>query len=247
MKFKIYAPKQMMFASIILNNSLIKLGYKSELVDKLDPTDDKHIWIIYNASLAWAVPKYYICYQTEQIGTHWFNERYYKRLKECLGVWEYNEINLPCYQHLNKNISIVRPGIAPQPKIYKDINLLFYGALSERRESAVRKLDGCMIVKNKLGQRMQDLLARSKVVVNIHYYDNSPLELFRINESLSHHCHVVSEHSSHGDELYKDVVRFGTIDELNQLSKNFGDFNYDLSKFDNFEEIKNAVAKISFS
>jgi len=244
MKFKIFAPRQMMFASVILNDTLNKLGYKSELVDKIDPTDDAYIWIIYNASLAWAVPKYYICYQTEQIGTHWFNERYYQRLAECLAVWEYNEKNLECYQHLNNNISIVRPGVALQPKVKKDIDLLFYGAMSDRRKRALKQFSNCMIVENNLGQSMQDLLARTKVVVNIHYYNNSPLEFFRINECLSNHCNVVSEKSSYGDELYKDIVRFGTIEQLNGLTQNFGDLNYDLSKFDNFKEIKTAVEKI---
>jgi hypothetical protein len=244
MRFKIFAPRQMMFASIILNDTLNKLGYKSELVDKIDPTDDAHIWIIYNASLAWAVPKYYICYQTEQIGTHWFNERYYQRLAECLAVWEYNEKNLECYQHLNNYISIVRPGVALQPKVKKDIDLLFYGALSDRRKRALKQFSNCMVVENNLGQSMQELLARTKVVVNIHYYNNSPLEFFRINECLSNHCNVVSEYSSYGDQLYKDIVRFGNINELHSLTQNFDDVNYDLSKFDNFEEIKTAVEKL---
>lgn len=244
MPFKIFAPRQMMFASIILNDTLNKLGYKSELVDKIDPNDSNHIWIIYNASLAWAVPQYYICYQTEQIGTHWFNHRYYSRLAECMAVWEYSEINTECYKHLNDNICIVGPGIAPQKKVNKDIEVLFYGALSDRRKRAVALLDNCMVVDNNLGQSMQELLARTKVVVNIHYYDKSPLETFRINECLSHHCHVVSEFSTYGDEMYKAVVKFGNINQLNGLTKTFGEFNYDLSPFDNYNQIKEAVEKL---
>jgi hypothetical protein len=244
MNFKIYAPLQMQFASIILCENINKLGCKAEIVSKIDPKDENHIWIIYNNSMSWAVPKYFISYQTEQIGTHWFNDRYYDRLKNSIAVWEYNEINLPAYQHLNNNISIVTPGVKLQPRIRKDIDCLFYGDLSPRREKAVNEIANLMVVKNILGQPMRDLLSRTKTVINIHYYDKSPLEIFRINECLSHHCNVISEHSLHGDEKYKDVVRFGTINELNSLRKNIGNGISDLSKFDNFEEIKNALSKI---
>lgn len=244
MNFKIYAPLQMQFASMILCDNLNKLGRKAEIVPKLDPTDDKHIWIIYNNSLSWDVPKHYISYQTEQKGTHWFNDRYYERLSKSIAVWEYNEYNIEAYQHLNDNISIVSPGIKQQPKIHKDIDCLFYGDLSPRRIEAVSKIDGMMIIKRKLGEPMRNLLSRAKVVVNIHYYDTSPLETFRLNEALSHNCHVVSEHSIFGDNKYKDVVRFGNVDELNELRKGFGEFNYDLSSFNNLEQIKEALSKI---
>lgn len=90
---------------------------------------------------------------------------------------------------------------------------------------------------------MREILSRVKTVVNIHYYDKSPLEIFRINEALSHHCNVVSEHSM-GGEKYADVVKFGTIPELNKLALNMPAFNHDISKFCNFDEIKKAMSKI---
>lgn len=47
-----------------------------------------------------------------------------------------------------------------------------------------------MVVENTLHQQMWDILKRTKVVINIHYYDNSPLELYRLHESISHGCKV---------------------------------------------------------
>jgi len=245
MKFKIYAPLQMQFASMILcyhmNN--IKKG-STEIVTRIDPKDDKHIWIMYNNSLSWALPKHFISYQTEQKGTHWFNERYYDRLSKSIAVWEYNEVNLPAYQHLNNNISIVSPGVLPQPKVKKDIDLLFYGDLSPRREKAVKTIPSMSIVKKLLGPPMRDLLNRVKTVVNIHYYDESPLETFRINEALSHNCNVVSENSL-GADKYKEFVKFASIDHLGALALGQKDeFNMDISKLCNLEEIKNALSKI---
>jgi hypothetical protein len=234
----------MQFASLILCEHLNKLGKRAEVVRRIDPHDDKHIWILYNNSLSWTVPKHYISYQTEQIGTHWFNDRYYHRLSKSIAVWEYNEVNLPAYQHLNDNISIVTPGVKLQPKKNKDIELLFYGDLSPRRLEAVKKIPSMQIVKKVLGPPMRDILSRVKTIVNIHYYEQSPLEIFRINEALSHHCNVVSEHSLHGDAKYADVVKFGTIDELNRLALNMPAFNNDISKFCNLEEIRLALSKL---
>lgn len=235
----------MQFASIILNENLRKLGHQSEIVTKLDQNDKSSIWIIYNASLAWCVPEKFICYQTEQKGTHWFNERYFERLNKCIAVWEYSEYNLSQYQHLNSNISIISPGVKYQPSVKKDIDFLFYAALSDRRKKAIESMPDVMVVTNILGQKIRDLLSRTKTVINIHYYDNSPLETFRINEALSHNCNVVSEHSLFGDNLYKDYVRFGNINELKQLRKLEPLHKKDLSELDNFEQIKQAIQKLT--
>lgn len=244
MTFKIYTPLQMQFASLILCYNMKKLGYHAEIATKIDQYDTKNIWIMYNNSLSWAVPKHYISYQTEQIGTHWFNDRYYDRLSKSIAVWEYNEVNLPAYQHLNSNISIVTPGVQLQPKVNKDIELLFYGDLSPRRLEAIKLIPSMQVVKKLLGPPMRDVLNRTKTVVNIHYYDQSPLEIFRVNEALSHNCNVVSEHSMYGDEKYKDIVKFGSIPELNKLALNMPPMNADISKFCNMEEIRKALEKI---
>lgn len=244
MTFKIYAPLQMQFASLILCEHLKKLGKVAEVVARLDPHDTKHIWIIYNNSMSWATPKHYISYQTEQIGTHWFNQRYFERISKSIAVWEYNPANLPAYEHLNDNISIVTPGVKLQPKKHKDIDILFYGDLSPRRHEAIKRIPSMNVVQKCLGPKMREVLSRTKTVVNIHYYEQSPLEIFRVNEALSHHCNVVSEHSICGDDKYKGVVEFGTIPELAKLAYNIKPLNHDISKFCNFDEVKSALEKI---
>lgn len=244
MNIKIYAPLQMQFASQILLKHLLKLGKQAEIVHRLDGNDQNNLWIIYNNSLSWVTPKHYISYQTEQIGTHWFNERYLERISKSIAVWEYNPINLPAYQHLNDNISIVTPGIDLQPRQNKNIDVLFYGDISPRREVALNKIPGIVIVKKILGPQMRDILSRTKTVVNIHYYEQSPLEIFRINESLSHHCNVISEHSTHGDKDYEGIVKFGNVNELYALTKNLPASNFDINKFCNFEQVKEAIKNI---
>lgn len=237
---KVYAPLQMDFAANILVKKINSLGRSCERVNKLYP-DKQSVWIIYNSAMAWTLPDRYISYQTEQNGTHWFSDKYRERLSKSIAVWEYCAANKFEYEH--KNILIVSAGIQVQPKIKKDIDLLFYGAINERRKQALQGIN-CKIVNNVMGAAMQSLLARSKTVLNIHYYDPNVFEMFRANECLSHHCNFVSEHSPHGVKPYKDIVKFGELHELKDLVQSVGEFNHDISHLDNTEEIRKALKHI---
>jgi hypothetical protein len=112
-----------------------------------------------------------------------------------MSVWDYSELNVPRYSKFNRKVSIVTPGIQHVPTNGKDIDYLFYGWItgSERRKRILKeiqdKLD-VMVIENTLMSDMWNILKRAKVVINIHYYDKSPLELYRIHESISHGCQV---------------------------------------------------------
>ena len=240
MTIKVYAPLQMDFAANILVKNINRLGYSCERVDKLE-ADKRNIWVVYNSAMAWALPSKLISYQTEQNGTHWFSDKYRERLAKSIAVWEYCDSNL--FEYSNPNTSIVRPGIEPQPKQRKDIDVLFYGAMNDRRKNALRGLN-VKVFNNVLGDDMRRLLHRAKTVLNIHYYEPNGIESFRLNEALSHNCNVVSEYALHGCEPYKDIVKFGTIPELKGLLSTVGEFNHDISHLDNIEEIREALKKI---
>lgn len=191
---KIWTIPHTLFAAKNLVLELNKFGIPSQLVEEI--ADDDEIYIIYGALNAPKIPKNYIVYQTEIAGTHFFNERYLAIIKNAIAVFEYAEQNLSAYKH--DNVIYLAPGVYPQPAVEKDIPLLFYGWIdgSERRKTIldiISKEYGVKIVTNITGQAMWDILSRTKVVLNIHYYDNSPLELFRISEAVSHGCRVVTE------------------------------------------------------
>jgi hypothetical protein len=126
--------------------------------------------------------------------------------------------------------------------VERDIDFLFYGWLegSKRRAEMVEELKDeipLMVVTNTLKNEMWALLERTKVVINVSYFDNSPLELYRINESLSFGCHVVSEGF---DTNYFNIVDFANTAELlasAAVIKSAKDFNYDLSPLDNTNEV----------
>lgn len=180
------------FAARHLVNQLGKLGHQAQLVDSLNLVD-RSLHIIYNAHALKYLPPNYIIMNTEVGQSHWFTGEYLKRIANARAVWDYSEKNQRCYYHSKK--CIVTPGVNPQQVGEKDIPLLFYGWIdgSERRKSILDDLQtkhDIFIVTDTLGQSMWDLLSRTKVVLNVHYYDNSPPELYRICEAISFGCSV---------------------------------------------------------
>lgn len=212
---KIITPKHTLFAANHLVNQLAKLDLQAEVREFCDLSDNS-LHIIYQASPLYRLPKRYIVCQTEIAGSHWFNARYRETLKKAIAVWDYSEKNFSAYDHPRR--TIVTPGINPQPTKEKDIPYLFYGWIngSQRRNKIISELgksiDLC-IQTDLTGPAMWSLLDRTQTVINVHYYDHSPLELYRIHESISHGCKVYLQDEGH---YYENAT-------------------------DNFEEIKEAI------
>jgi hypothetical protein len=246
MRFKIYSPGHTLFAATHLKQQLERLGHNANVVDSIDTTS-KDIFILYNASWVQVLPNKYVVYQTEISTSHWFNPRYFKIIRNALSVWDYSESNIKKYHSFNNNIHIVSPGVAKQYRCKKEIEVTFYGWIegSARRKKIIETVNRGIkvnVITNVLGRDMWNILRRTKVVLNIHYYENSPLELFRVHEALSFGCHVVSETPS--IDRYKEFVTFaapgnGIVEKLIECTKK--EFNFDLSPLDNTEEIKQAL------
>jgi len=102
----------------------------------------------------------------------------------------------------------------------KDIDVLFIGTTHhERRARILDKLaKNCMLVvaTNCYGTKLDDVVARAKVHLNMHHLDGQPLETVRLNYLMANHCNIVSERGS--DEMlnrdYAEGVRFCDYDEL---------------------------------
>lgn len=208
MIFKIVTPTHTSFAAGILSEQLHKLGHSAKIVHEID-VRDPDVYIIYNASGYTRLPKQYIVMQTEIGTSHWFTTRYLKTIKNALAVWDYSELNTVRYNRINNKIAIVTPGIKWIEHNGKDIEYLFYGWIqgSKRRDEIVnhlREVLNVTVVENTVGEQMWDFLKRTKVVINIHYYENSPLELYRLHESISHGCKVWLQDEGYFYENAKD-------------------------------------------
>lgn len=248
MKIKVYSKPQTMFAALYLVEQLDKLGHCASIVKSINRHDET-LHIIYNASACPVMPKNYIVYQTEVPGSPWFTGRYYDVIAEAKAVWEYSACNIDAYRQHNGNVAIVRPGVFPQTVGDKDIPYLFYGHIQpgNRRVSMVenlKKLLPLKVVTHTLENEMWKILNRTKVVINLHFYHNAPLEQFRVCEALSFGCHVVSENSACGYDRYDEVVSFGNLPGIIESAKSLSQkpFEYDLQKFNNLREIESGLA-----
>jgi hypothetical protein len=150
----------------------------------------------------------YIPYQLEQLSdTSWtaFADAKKEILSRALDVWDYSKENiaflatrgiggrlLPVGYH--ECLERIPTGAA------KDIDVLFYGSCCERRGKILDSLsrDGAIAVRSLFGvygKERDDCIARSRIILNIHYYDTQILEAVRISYLLNNRCFVVSERS----------------------------------------------------
>ena len=172
----------------------------------------------------------YFLYQMEQLNQ---NQQPYQNIdiimdsiKNSYCTFDYSSTNISLYpDNIRDKIKLLTPFIG-EVKEYseeKTIDILFIGALNERRikildeikrYSRENNLDYKIeIVDNVFEDELDRLIKKSKIVINLHYYPNAILELFRIHDVLSYDCKILSELPGNGDpdgsvEKYKNVVDF---------------------------------------
>lgn len=153
-------------------------------------------------------PERRILMQMEQVrASEWVTPGYLDTLNASLAILDYAQANigalatrgLPVRQLYFVPILPYRPETPPSGPIDRDIELLFYGAAtSDRRKRLLKALSerfNLRVETDLFGPDLLQVLGRTKVVVNIHFYDNALLETTRIFEALRHGAAVVSETS----------------------------------------------------
>ena len=174
------------------------------------------------------LPKYFIAFQSEQVGSKWFTKSYFNRLSKSLIVWDFspkniNFIRASVHDISAKYIPIRVPMISftRQSTCNKDIDVLFYGAMHQRRKNIENQLKkakyNTVFRYYDLFENDRDaLIDRSKIVLNLHYWEHSSLETHRIEYLCSRSKCVISERSSDFglDEEYKNSVVFCDIESI---------------------------------
>jgi hypothetical protein len=190
--------------SVALAGSRLQVSHVTEM-----PRDFSHdLYVVIAAQMFNEMPPPERCFlfQVEQIrASRWLDAAYLERLRNCLGILDYSfdnitaliERGVPLKQLFYVPVQpIAKPNVLSQKR---DIDVLFYGARgSSRRDrylAALSKRVNIRIESNLFGSEMMDLISRSKVVVNIHYFENALLETTRLSEALSHGAFIVSEQS----------------------------------------------------
>lgn len=174
-----------------------------------------------------------ISFQLEQsVSSRWFTSDYFKVLKRSLAVFDYSIINIDYLSKKGINyphvfylpIGTLRGRFCGSDFSEKKYEVLFYGDAnsSPRRRRMLDALSNNFNVREcseVFGEEMIREICSTRIVINIHYYENAILEMPRIQECLSHGVIVVSEDAQDRDEYpeLQDVVRFfveGDIDDM---------------------------------
>lgn len=150
-----------------------------------------------------------IVFNQEQLGnktTNFVNEEYFALIKQADEVWDYDENNI-------KILSRVRPDtklkiLKPTNKLNagssanKDIDVLFYGSINDRRShilQTLKELGLCVVIPEMIfGNDLNPYIARSKICLNIHFYADTALqEQARMIRWVSSNANIISETSRH--------------------------------------------------
>lgn len=146
------------------------------------------------------IPEDAILYNAEQIALAPKPEALIARIDRV--IWDYSEVNVDRWRALGAKRVVLCPvgyvsSMATIEKDKEDIDVLFYGWVNERRRAVLDDLMRVglrvMTLTNHYGTIRDRWIARSKVVLNLHYLDEGIFEIFRVSHLLANRKCVVSE------------------------------------------------------
>ncbi|MFK8068106.1 MAG: glycosyltransferase [Gammaproteobacteria bacterium] len=156
------------------------------------------------------IPEASVIYNFEQItdNSEWMTSGLYD-LFQRFRVWDYSKKNITALKEKGfTRVTHMPVGYAPSltriPKAdVQDIDVLFYGSTNERRLEILNQLKAAglkvEILYGVYGAERDEYIARSKIIVNIHYYDCNVFEQVRVSYLLANKKAVVCECSETTD------------------------------------------------
>lgn len=242
-RFTILCPRYLQFLGKLIQNHLSELGILSNIIGSEPKTgfSNNQVYIVLFPQHFKVLPPYYLVFQLEQlaISNRFRKESYLSLLKNAIAVMEYSKKNLEYLQsHGLKNCFYVpifsKVQRSPNHEPLHDV--LFYGSTSsEHRQEFLSKLGkdfNVHIAKSICGEQTIEAIHNSKVIVNLHNYDNALLESTRIFECLSAGAVIVSEDGNDQNEYdylsdFVDFVKSNNYDQLrSKISERLSNDNY---------------------
>lgn len=186
------------------HQALLELGHDSIVSNRLDNRRRRHI--VLGANLLprhpQALPADAIVFNLEQVtpGSKWFTDAYLQILSRH-HVWDYSDGNIAALRALGIPAAHVpigfAPGLARIERQPEDIDVLFYGSLNERRRRILDELRarGLRVEAafGLYGRERDALIARARIVLNMHFYESKVFEIVRVSYLLANGVCVVSE------------------------------------------------------
>ncbi|HDR7795263.1 TPA: glycosyltransferase family 1 protein [Bacillus luti] len=178
------------------------------------------------------LPKDAIIYNLEQLyeGSPYAHPLYLILLRARV-IWDYSKQNIEWLKQkgIGKEIKHVGMNYAPvleikkeifEDEISEDIDVLFIGALNPRRQAIFNQLKAVaphlnIVFKNNAwGIARNELIARSKIILNIHFYLSGILETPRVSYAVANKKFIISENSNPEDEVEWPGIVFTPYEKI---------------------------------
>jgi hypothetical protein len=168
-----------------------------------------------------------ILYNLEQVdtGSGWLNPLLLDLYKRHV-VWDYDTVNAARWASYGIQVSGVLPiGYTPSlsritAATIKDIDVLFIGALSQRRNEVLLACQSRGLKTHRLfgvyGADRDRYIARSKVLLNVHNFEAKVLEMVRLSYWMANGGAIVTESGSDANLVASlaNAVCFTNYDDL---------------------------------
>lgn len=155
-------------------------------------------------------------------------------------IWDYSPSNLSSWEMLGaKNVQVVPVGYAPtltripKPSV-QDIDILIYGLTGDKRLSVFHQLSqaglSVMFVSGFYGEARDQLIARSKIVLNINLYDISQIfEIARVSYLLANKKAVIGtlDPNTYIEPDLLEAIKFVTPDKIVETCIDFLTYDYE--------------------
>jgi SAM-dependent methyltransferase len=212
-----------------LHHGLVALGHESVLTDDVRPPGRRPIILGSNLlkGIGAKPAKDAILYNLEQVdpGSPWLTPELLALFRRHT-VWDYSPRNAEQYPALGLPVPRVVPiGYVPAltriaPAEEEDIDVLFYGSVNPRRRRVLEALAarGLRVeaAYGVYGEARDALIARAKLVLNVHFYEAKVFEVVRVSYLLANGRCVVSERGADAEEegRFEGGVAFAAYDDL---------------------------------
>jgi hypothetical protein len=220
--------------AIMLQNALKTLGLSSEVIFDITTnySDDYFYIILFTPSMF--IPKNFIFWQIEQTSNVEstnikFDAHCYNKLNKCVSIFEISPNNISHYKPYIKDTECkkIRYNQLPFSNIYNlntaiideyDYDIVFYGASSSRREKITNKLQSTLGSKYRMRflfgvspEERDTILKKTKLLLNIHYYESAMLECERFNIAINCNCLILSENCIGDNQNKKNYECFDKL------------------------------------
>jgi len=168
------------------------------------------------------VPEGTIILNTEQltgVGEKW-RDQLTGWFESGLEIWDYSPANIEVIKALGaEKVRYLPIGFQKELQriditVEQDIDVLFYGSINERRRDILNQIEAkglnLKVLMGVYGKERDQWIARSKVILNHHFYESQIFEIVRVSYLLTNAKAVVAEVNP--ETVIEDRFRKGVID-----------------------------------